>query len=174
MPRVPERVRWAVAQLERWRDAPLLEVGCGTGQAVALVAERLRRGNITGIDRSATQVSRARTLNAESIAAGRARVEHVALETAHDMFGERAFRAVLAINVNEFWTRPGRALDAARRLLGPGGALYLFYEPPSAAGLARLKTLLPALIESTGFELRWLRTAALAQSHVLGLLAGLP
>ena len=171
-PRVPERVRWAIDQLERWPDAQLLEVGCGSGQAVALVAERLRRGTVTGIDRSATQVSRAQTLNAASIAAGRARVEHVALESASEALGERAFRAVFAINVNVFWTRPAPALAATRRLLRPGGALYLFYEPPSATGLARLTALLPAQLESNGAELRQLRTAAVAASHLLCVVAG--
>lgn len=172
VPRAPERVRWAVDRLELLPDARLLEVGCGGGLAVALVAERLGRGSVTGIDRSATQVCHARTLNAETIAAGRARIEHVALEAASEVLGERAFGAVFAINVNEFWTRPGPAFAATRRLLRPGGALYLFYEPPNTTGLARLKTLLPAQLASNGLALWELHTAALTRSQVLCLVAG--
>jgi SAM-dependent methyltransferase len=42
--------------------------------------------------------------------------------------GADRFDKIFAMNVNLFWVRsPARELDLLKRLLGPGGALYLFY-----------------------------------------------
>jgi len=57
---VPERIRWAVAQLALRPAARVLEVGCGPGHAITLLCEQLRQGSVTAIDRSALQVRRAR------------------------------------------------------------------------------------------------------------------
>jgi SAM-dependent methyltransferase len=75
--------------------------------------------------------------------------------------GER-FDKVFAMNVNLFWVRsPGRELDLIRRLLRPGGALYLFYgydgaSPP--AGAARVPQALTGHLTEAGFAVE-LRTA---------------
>ena len=128
---VPERVRWAVKQLNPGPDERLLEIGCGPGVAVALICERLAGGRIVAIDRSATAIGRATRRNAEHVAAGKAVLLTMALEDLRpaDVLGEaERFDKVFAMNVNLFWVRsPTSELDLVKRLLGPGGALYLFY-----------------------------------------------
>lgn len=128
---VPERVRWAVEQLHPGPDEQLLEIGCGPGVAVALICERLAGGRIVAIDRSATAISRATQRNAEHIAAGKAILLTMALEDlqpADVLGGAERFDKIFAMNVNLFWVRsPTRELDLLKRLLGPDGALYLFY-----------------------------------------------
>src|ERR671930_1094140 len=127
----PEHARWAVATLDPGPDDLLLEIGCGPGVAVAMVCERLVGGKVVAIDRSATAISRATKRNAEHVAAGRAVLRTVALEQLQpaDVLGRRErFDKVFAMNVNLFWVRsPAKELDLVRRLLAPGGALYLFY-----------------------------------------------
>ena len=135
---VPDRVRHAVHALSVQPDESLLELGCGGGVAVALVCERLRGGTITAIDRSPIQIARAERRNAEHIAAGRARFATAALEELH--FPERSFDRVFAITVNHFWVREvSQELAALARLLKPGGALWLFYDPPSPAKTASMR-----------------------------------
>lgn len=130
--KVPERIRWAIETLEVRPDDQLLEVGCGGGVAVALICELLREGTITAIDRSATMVTRAAARNAEHVATGRARIE--VGEAADLRLQPGAFTKAFAVNVNLFWTRsPAKELATIRRLLGAAGALYLFYDAPSAA-----------------------------------------
>jgi SAM-dependent methyltransferase len=128
---VPERIRWAVETMAPDPDHLLLEIGCGTGVAVSLVCERLAGGRIVAIDRSATAISRAEQRNAAHVAAGKAVLRTVALEKLQpsDVLGGRErFDKIFALNVNLFWVRsPARELDLIRRLLDPGGALYLFY-----------------------------------------------
>ncbi len=125
-------------QLNPGPDEQLLEIGCGPGVAVALICERLAGGRIVAIDRSATAISRATQRNAEHIAAGKAVLLTMALEELRPsdvLEGVEGFDKIFAMNVNLFWVRsPASELDLVRRLLGPGGALYLFYgygEPPS-------------------------------------------
>jgi cyclopropane fatty-acyl-phospholipid synthase-like methyltransferase len=144
-------VRWAIDQLELAASDRVLEIGSGSGLAVALAAERLTRGCITGIDRSALQVSKARALNDSAIAAGRASVEKLSLERAPEVLGDAAFRKVFAINVNAFWAKPGPSLTSLHRLLRRNGRAYLIYEPPSAAKLRELANTLPLLLQQAGF-----------------------
>ena len=171
-PAIPERIRWAVEQLEVAPADRVLEIGSGPGHAVALVAERLRRGQVTGIDRSLVQVRKARARNADAIAAGRARIERLALDAAPRALGERAFQKVFAVNVNAFWTAPAPSITSARRLLRRGGHLYVIYEPPSAARLASVEATLPALFEAQGARLVEVRTVAFARSHGVCFVVG--
>jgi protein-L-isoaspartate O-methyltransferase len=168
-PRVPERLQWTVELLGVRPGEHLLEIGCGPGHAVALVCARLTSGTITAIDRSATMVARARARNAACIAAGRAKIHRQTLtETALP----RRFRKVFAINVNAFWTSPGASLNALRRLLDPGGAAYLVYEPPSAGRLRELSHGLPARLEEQGFRVLDVHAQPFRASHGLCIIAG--
>ncbi|WP_119727575.1 class I SAM-dependent methyltransferase [Thermomonospora amylolytica] len=134
---VPERLAWAVDVLDVRPGDRLLEIGCGRGVAAALVCERLDDGHLTAIDRSATAIEAARRRNAGHVAAGRASFEQVSLEEA-DLAGRR-FDKIFAVNVNHFWVRdPSRELERLRRALSPGGALHLFYDPPSDAKAAEV------------------------------------
>lgn len=57
----------------------VLEIGCGTGVAAALVCERLRRGRLMAIDRSAVAIRSARKRNNAHIATGIADFHQAAL-----------------------------------------------------------------------------------------------
>ncbi|WP_175647367.1 class I SAM-dependent methyltransferase [Streptomyces cyaneochromogenes] len=106
MSSVPERLTWAVRNLDPAPGDRVLEIGCGRGVAVALLCERPASGTVTAIDRSDTAVEAARRRNAESVAAGRAVIRVAALEEAE--FPDASFEGTLAVNVNLFWMRsPG-------------------------------------------------------------------
>ncbi|GAA4099297.1 class I SAM-dependent methyltransferase [Nonomuraea soli] len=125
---VPRRLEWAVELLDVRPGDRILEIGAGGGVAAELICGRLDGGSYTGIDRSVTQIERAR---------GRvpgARWEAVAIEDFHS--GER-FTKVLAVNVNLFWTRsPAHELELIAGVLEPGGELVLVYDSPGGAGPA--------------------------------------
>lgn len=148
--RVPERLRWAVEVLAVDPADRVLEIGCGHGVAVELIAGRLRGGKVTAIDRSGKMTAAAAARNATHIASGRAELHTVALAEA--AFPEGEFDKVFAVNVNLFWVgSPGPELALLRRLLAPGGALYLFYEPPSPARAGELAAVLPGVLSAHGF-----------------------
>ena len=65
--RIPPRLRTAVDVLDPAPNVRVLEVGCGPGVALALVCQRVTDGHVTGLDRSATAVERARARLARDI-----------------------------------------------------------------------------------------------------------
>jgi len=147
---VPVRLRWAVEQLGIAPGARVLEIGCGTGVAVGLVCERLSTGHITGIDRSASAIGRARERNAAHVAAGRAGLW---LGELMDFVSDAgAFDRVFAVNVNAFWTGPARA-DFQRlfELTRPGGVVLLVYEAPDARKAERIANALHEKLTERGF-----------------------
>jgi SAM-dependent methyltransferase len=149
----PEHARWAVATLDPGPADLLLEIGCGPGVAVAMVCERLVGGKVVAIDRSATAISRATKRNAEHVAAGRAVLRTVALERLQpsDVLGSHErFDKAFAMNVNLFWVRsPAKELDLIKRLLAPGGGLYLFYGyggPPAPGRASENASKVPGIL----------------------------
>jgi trans-aconitate methyltransferase len=164
----PERLRWAVETMAVDPADRLLEIGCGSGVAVSLVCERLRTGTITAIDRSPKAIEAATRRNQAHIAAGRAELRTLAIEDAvPGGLPEHRYDKVFAVNVNLFWTRtPTAELALIRRLLAPGGAVYLFYEPPSADRADQLAGALPRVLADHGFA-STTRTRTTAASTVL-------
>ncbi|MFI2369640.1 SAM-dependent methyltransferase [Streptomyces sp. NPDC018833] len=141
MTSVPQRLAWAVEQLDVRPDDRVLEIGCGPGVAVDLVAARLTTGTVTAIDRSAHAVDTARRRNHAHISAGRADV--LRLDLAELPRGDDRFDKIFAVNVNVFWTSAAdREVALLRGLLAPGGTLSLFYEPPAPAMVREMKDIL--------------------------------
>lgn len=160
---IAERLLWTVELLAVQPDDHLLEIGCGPGVAVSLVCERLERGTITAIDRSATAVARARRRNRECIAAGRARIEQCALEDAalHRAPLMRPYTKAFAVNVNAFWTSPASALAALRRAIPHEATLFIVYETPSTDRQSLLGRKLHSLLPAHGFRITDARTRQL-------------
>ncbi|MGW6734388.1 class I SAM-dependent methyltransferase [Streptomyces sp. NPDC055013] len=152
MPRgpVPERLTWAVENLDPTPGDRVLEIGCGRGVAAALICERLTSGTVTAIDRSATAVEAARRRNEERVAAGRAVFQTASLE--ESAFPDASFDRILAVNVNLFWVRvPDRELAALRGWLAPGGALSLCWEPPDTRRAEEIAGKVAAAVAAQGF-----------------------
>ncbi|NEW28251.1 class I SAM-dependent methyltransferase [Nocardia cyriacigeorgica] len=126
------RFRWFREIIDPAPGDRLLEIGPGSSDSLAVLAEQLDTGFIVGIDRSATAVARAAKRHAALIESGRVRVRQLALEeltAAHAAeLAPGGFDKILAVNVNVFWTRdPATELAVLRESLAPGGALHLFY-----------------------------------------------
>jgi cyclopropane fatty-acyl-phospholipid synthase-like methyltransferase len=76
---IPARLLWAVDVLAVQPDERILEIGCGRGAAVELIAERLEGGRITGIDCSPVAIAAAESRNRAHLKTGRARFLNAAL-----------------------------------------------------------------------------------------------
>lgn len=132
---VPDRIRLAVDALDLRPDARVLEVGCGTGVAAALLCARVPEGHVTALDRSATAVAHAERRLARWLEAGVADVAERDLAGFHG--DGRPYDVVLAINVNAFWTGPA-STEVARlaELLADDGAAHLWFEAPPGGDAA--------------------------------------
>ncbi len=122
-----ERNGWVVSLLDVRPADRVLEIGFGPGLAIAGLADRVTRGRVYGIDRSAVMVRQASRRNRAAIRAGR--VELIQ-STVDDLprFGE-PLDAILAVNSVGFWADPVARLHELRRLLRPGGRIALASQP---------------------------------------------
>lgn len=145
---VPDRIVWAVEQLDLAPTDRVLEFGCGPGVAASLVAEQLTAGSLLAIDRSATAIARTADRTAAHVDAGRVALAQVALA---DLPTDRTFDVAFGVNVNLFWTGPAVAeCRVLAEVLPPGGAVHLVYETPGDPG-RDLPGRVSAALERHGF-----------------------
>ncbi len=118
--------------------------------AVALLAETLDGGQVTGIDRSATAIEAARRRNAEWIAAGAVRLVHCELADAGQL--DQRFDKIFAVNVNVFWARRATTeLEVIKALLDRDATLRLCYETPPGTDAGRIAGTVAAVLTDHGF-----------------------
>jgi ubiquinone/menaquinone biosynthesis C-methylase UbiE len=129
---VSERLRSIVESLDIRPDDRVLEIGCGHGVAATLVCERLGKGRLTAVDRSAKMIEAATRRNAEHVASGRAEFLVASLEDLD--LGERRFDKVFAIRVGLFHRDPERAHRLVEAWLAPGGQTRAFFDAPGSEG----------------------------------------
>lgn len=122
-----ERNRWTLQLLQLHPTDHLLEIGFGPGWAVAEAAKQLPKGQVMGVDPSATMLRDASTRNAGAIKAGR-----VGLRLGNEAplpFPEAAFNKVMAVNSFQFWAKPMDGLCQVKRVLKTGGRAAITVQP---------------------------------------------
>lgn len=146
---VPQRLRWFSTLVSGSHADRILEVGCGNGILLALLAERLPSTMLVGIDRSALQVRKA----TQRLAAlpNPPRVYERELEAVDAPLASAPFSRIIAMNVNLVWTQPVSAGKALRALLTPRGRVLLGFEPPTPGGRAGLQARLARAATAAGF-----------------------
>jgi ubiquinone/menaquinone biosynthesis C-methylase UbiE len=136
--KIQERFLWAVEVMDIKPDDTILEVGCGAGIAVTLVATQLKRGTITAIDQSEAMIKKASIRNAAIVASGKAIFIPAALAAATL---KQKYTKIFAFNVSIFWKDASEELCTVKKLLAPQGKLYIFHQPPPGTAVAFNKTI---------------------------------
>ena len=152
MPPSP-RLVWAAQVADPQPGERVLEVGCGHGVLLSLVAARLTGGSVLGLDRSATMTAAAAERNAAALAAGTVTLQTAELLAA--TLDDDAFDLVVAVHVGAFWRAPAAEYATVRRVLADGGRFVLVDQPLQPAQT-------PAQVD---------RLAALARPHGLAVVA---
>jgi cyclopropane fatty-acyl-phospholipid synthase-like methyltransferase len=169
---VAERIAWAVRMLDVQPTDRLLEIGGGAGIAVSLVCEALTTGSITGVDRSVSAIEQSARRNRAHVESGKATVVAAALEDAGSIPGR--FDKAFAINVRLFrGDAAAREAEILRRLLAPGGRLYLIQQHPSAERTRAVTAELEGALAGNGFRIVDRRTTGRGDALMTCLVAGL-
>ena len=119
MPSLVERLRAGI---------DVLDLGCGTGRATMLLAQRFPRSRFLGIDLSAPAIDRARRDAARSRAAN----VDFELRDAADLCERDRFGLVLTFDAIHDQARPQKVLDNIHRALRSSG-VYIMVEPDSSS-----------------------------------------
>ncbi|TDC37390.1 class I SAM-dependent methyltransferase [Micromonospora sp. 15K316] len=169
---VSPRQRWAVETMAVAPDDQVLEIGCGRGTAVSLVAGRLTSGRIVAVDRSAAMARLAAERNEAHVNAGRAEIRCAEFEPAD--YPPAHFTKIFAVNVSLFWLGATTSqIDRMRGLLAPGGRLYVFGERPTSVHATANATATERLLARHGFT-TITTTATRGQGRVLTCVTGTP
>jgi ubiquinone/menaquinone biosynthesis C-methylase UbiE len=126
MMRVANRqpTRLAIEALDIRPGEDMLDLGCGPGQAAALMLPLARPGRVCGIDQSPVMIDQARQLNRDAIRTGDAAFAVAGFDALP--YPDASFDGVLASNVMYFWHDTAPVLAEIRRVLRPGGRLSIY------------------------------------------------
>jgi arsenite methyltransferase len=170
--------RLAIDALDIQNGDVVLDLGCGAGQAMAIMLPLAGRGGVHGIDQSETMVHEAARSNADAIRSARATVRLGHFENLP--FPDAMFDRILASNVMYFWHDSDVVIREIRRVLKPGGTLAIYLTDAAtmrgwkiaSAGTHRLfgATAVAAALEDGGFACE---NISVAQVAITGGIAGL-
>ena len=119
-------VAWGLAHIDFDPHDTVLDIGCGGGNTLARMAERVTEGHLVGIDYAETSVEASRTFNAGLIEAGRMEILHGSVE--HLPFADGHFDAVVTVESFYFWPSPEESLKEVARVIRRGGTFLLLAE----------------------------------------------
>src|SRR5579872_6843991 len=92
---------WGLEQLTVPNDAVVLDVGCGGGRTVRMLAAMAAGGTVVGLDYSAASVAVSRDSNSREIEAGRVRIEQGSVAALP--FPDCTFDIVTAVETHYYW-----------------------------------------------------------------------
>ncbi len=151
------RLRWAAEVAAPRPGDRVLEVGCGHGVLLDLLAARVTDGLVVGLDRSATMTAAAAARTRAAAGAGRVRLQTAALLAAD--LPDAAFDVVVAVHVGAFWRPPAQEYGTVRRVLSDGGRLVLVTQPLQPERADALAGRVAALAAPHGLAVRAVHTA---------------
>ena len=117
---------WGLSLLSFVPNDTVLDVGCGGGNTLARMAERVTEGHLVGIDYSETSVEASRAFNSMLVAAGRMEILPGSVESLP--FSDAHFDKVVTVESFYFWPNPSESLKEVARVVKPGGTFLLLAE----------------------------------------------
>ena len=120
--------RWGFARLSIKPDSLVLDVGCGGGRAVNLMAAMVPKGRVCGIDHSREMVNCSKRVNRQLIEDGRVAVDHGSVSDLP--YSDEMFDVVTAFETIQFWPDLSSDLKEVKRVLKPGGQLLIVNSHP--------------------------------------------
>ena len=118
--------RWGMEHVAIAPDATILDVGCGGGGAVKILARTASRGKVCGMDYAEDVLPTARRVNRALIKQGRVEIKRGSVSDLP--FPDDAFDLATAFETTMFWPSPVDDLREVRRVLKPGGTLLIANE----------------------------------------------
>ena len=114
---------WGIEHFSIESNATILDIGCGGGAAVRLLAAKAPDGKVYGIDHSLDMVNLSGKVNERLIKDGRVKIDHGSVSRLP--YSEDMFDIITAFETIEFWPNLSEDFREVKRFLKPGGVLLI-------------------------------------------------
>ena len=122
--------RWGLGYISTAPDSTILDVGCGGGEVVRLIATQVPKGNVYGVDHSLEMVRLSKRVNRSLIESGRVEISHGSVSSLP--YSDEMFDAVTAFETIQFWPDLSGDLREVKRVLKPRGEFLVVNRYPGA------------------------------------------
>lgn len=116
----------ALSKLRIHSNAIILDIGCGGGETIHLLAQKAAQGLVYGVDFSETAVEMSRQRNIKEVTSGRVYV--VRGEVSQLPFSDHSFDIITAIQTHYYWPDIPKDVEEIYRVLKPGGQFMIASE----------------------------------------------
>ena len=117
---------WGLEHIQITMGSKVLDVGCGGGQTVSKLCNKVGNGKVCGIDYSELCVKKSRKLNSKNILCEKAIIKQAPVSALP--FEDNCFDVVTAVETFYFWPDKQNDLKEVLRVLKTGGKLLMIFE----------------------------------------------
>lgn len=114
---------WALEFFEFSGNENVLDIGCGGGETLRRMAEKINGGHLTGVDYSAVSVKMSRERNSENISCGKMGIVEASVENLP--FEDNSFDKIITVESFYFWKNPQEDLKEVYRVLAENGTFLI-------------------------------------------------
>lgn len=117
---------WAIEKMHLRSNSTILDIGCGGGNAVKLMLEKVDNGKVCGVDYSDLSVKKSQKKNKRAIKQNRAEIKQGSVSSLP--YNENSFDFITAFETIYFWPSPKQDFDEVYRVTIPGGKFCVVCE----------------------------------------------
>lgn len=117
---------WGLRKIIIKKDAPILDIGCGGGQTIHMLAKQNSDSDIYGIDYAQKAVETTIQKNREAVTTGRVRITQG--EVSALPFDDELFGTITAVQTHYFWPDLKNDVKEVFRVLKTGGIFIIISE----------------------------------------------
>ncbi|WP_339173036.1 class I SAM-dependent methyltransferase [Paenibacillus sp. FSL H7-0943] len=117
---------WGLKKIEVMNNAPILDIGCGGGQTIHMLAKHNKYQEIYGIDYSQQAVETSNQKNNKAVAAGKVKISQGDVSALP--YNDGFFGTITAIQTHYFWPDLEQDISEAFRVLIAGGTFVIISE----------------------------------------------
>ncbi len=125
-------ISWGLTHVNIKREDTSLDIGCGGGLTVRRVAGLAALGKVYGVDYSTASVASSRALNRAGVESGKVVIQNATVSRLP--FSNDFFHVVTAVETHYYWPDLPGDIQEIRRVLRPGGSLWVIAETYRSGG----------------------------------------
>lgn len=129
---------WALDFFEFSGNENVLDLGCGGGETLRRMSEKINDGHLTGVDYSSVSVKMSSEHNNKSISCGKMDIVEASVENLP--FADDSFDKIITVESFYFWNNPQEDLKEVYRVLAENGTFLIVADIYGGAELSENET----------------------------------